>query len=68
MGDCEETRLWIVEPAEIETELLSAKTLVKPIEYKIVPMRVLNLPATKAIYKKSEVGQCAPVETVINKE
>ena len=41
-GDCEETRLWVVEPAEIQTDLISAKALVKSTEQKIVPVRVLN--------------------------
>ena len=42
-GYCEENRLWVVEPAEIQKELLSAKALIKLTEQKIVPVRVLNL-------------------------
>ena len=57
-GDCEENHLWIVEPAEIQIDLLSAKSV-----------RVINLSGhDKVICKDSEVGQCAPVEAVINNE
>ena len=42
-GDCEENRLWVVEPAEIDADLLSAKDLVKSTEQRIVPVRVLDL-------------------------
>ena len=68
-GDCEENRLWVFEPAEIQTELLSAKALVQSTEQKIVPVRVLNLSGHgKVISKSSDVGQCEPVEAVINEE
>ena len=67
--DCEENRLWVVEPADIKMDLLSVKALVKSTEQRIVPVRVLNLSGhEKVICKNSEVGQCAPVETVINSE
>ena len=35
-GDCEENRLLVVEPAEVQTDLLSAKALVKSTEQIIV--------------------------------
>ena len=35
--------MWVVEPAEIQTDLIPAKALVKSTEQKIVPVRVLNL-------------------------
>ena len=38
-GDCEEHRLWIVEPAEIQMDLLSAKTFVKSTEQRTVSVR-----------------------------
>ena len=59
----------IVESAEIQTDLLLAKALIKSTKQKIVPMRVLNLSGhEKVISKTSEVAQCAPVEVVINSE
>ena len=68
-GDCKENPLWIVEQAKIQTDFLSAKALVKSTVQRIVPVRVINLSGhEKVIYKNSEVGQCAPVETVINNE
>ena len=68
-GDCVENHLWVVEPAELRSDLLSAKVLVKTTEQEIVPVRVLNLSdQKKVISKNSEVGQCATVEAVINSE
>ena len=59
--------MWVVEPAEIQTDLISAKALVKSTEQKIVPVRVLNLSGhEKVINKNTDVGQCAPVEAIIN--
>ena len=59
----------VVEPTEIQTDLLSAKALVKSTEQKIIPVRVINLSGhEKVICKNSEVGQCAPVEAVIKNE
>ena len=58
-----------MEPAEIQTDLLSTKALVKSTEQRIVPVRVINLSShEKVMCKNSEVGQCAPVEAVINNE
>ena len=65
-GDCEENRLWFVEPAEIQTDLLSAKALIKSTEQTIVPVRVISLSGNEVICKNSGVG--TPVEEVINKE
>ena len=49
--------------------MLSAKALVKSIEQRIAPVRVLNLLGLeKVICNNSESGQCAPVEAVINNE
>ena len=60
-GDCVENHLWVVEPAELRSDLLSAKVLVKTTEQEIVPVRVLNLSdQKKVISKNSEVGQCVP--------
>ena len=60
--------MWVVEPAEIQTDLLSAKTF-KSTKQRIVPVRVLILLAhEKVICKNSEVGLRAPVEAVINSE
>ena len=51
------------------SNLLSAKAHAKSTEQIIVPVRVLNLSGhEKVICKNSEVGQCAPVEGVINSE
>ena len=33
-GDCEETSLWVVEPVEMQTDLISTKTLVNSTEQK----------------------------------
>ena len=55
--------------AEIQTDLISAKALVKSTEQKIVRVRVLNLSGhEKVISKNIDVGQCALVEAVINNE
>ena len=68
-GDCEENRLWVVEPTEIQTDLLSATALVKSTEQRIIPLRVINLSGhANVICKNSEVSQCAPVDAVINNE
>ena len=56
-----------MESAEIQTDLISAKALVKSTEQKIVPIRVLNLSGhEKAINKHIDVCQCSPVEAIIN--
>ena len=61
--------MWVVEPAEIQTDLILAKVLIKSTEQKIIPVRMLNLSGhEKVISKNSNVGQCAPVEAVINNE
>ena len=61
--------MWIVELAEIQTDLMSAKIVVKSTEQNIVPVRVLNLPShDKVISKNTDVTQCDPVEAVINNE
>ena len=41
--DCEELSLWVVEPLEIQMDLISAKALVKSTEQNMLPVRVLNL-------------------------
>ena len=57
-GDCEENRLWVVESAEIQTDLLSAKALIKSTEQRIVPVRVINLSGhEEVIGKNSDVDQ-----------
>ena len=61
-GDFEENRLWVVEPAEIQTELLSPKAFVKSTEQRIVPVRVLNLSGHEKSSIKTQ--RCA----VINNE
>ena len=61
--------MWVVELAEIQTDLFSAEALVMSTEQRIVPVKVINLTAhEKVICKNSDVGQCAPVELVINNE
>ena len=53
----------------MKADLLSAKALVKSTEQRIVPVRVISLSDhEKVICKNAEVGQCAPVEAVINNE
>ena len=55
--------LWVIEPAKIQTDLLSAKDLFKSTEQKVVPVRALNLSAhDKVISKNSELGQFAPID------
>ena len=61
--------MWVGEPAGINTDLISAKALVKSTERKIVLVRVLNLSGhEKIISKNTDVGECAPVEVIINTE
>ena len=66
-GDGEENRLWVVEPAEIQTDLLSEKVFAKSTGQRIVPVRTINLSGReKCICKNSDGGQYGPVEAVIN--
>ena len=61
--------MWVVESAELQTDLISAKTFVKSTEQKIIPVRELNLSGhVKVISKNSNVGECAPVVAIINNE
>ena len=49
--------MWVAEPPEIQTDLISAKALVKTTEQKIVPVRVLNLSGhEKLISKNTDVN------------
>ena len=52
--------MWVVEPAEIQTDLISAKALVKSTKQKKCHEKVIS--------KNPDMGQCAPVEAVINNE
>lgn len=56
-GDCEDNRLWVVEPSEIKNDVITAKALVKTIGEGIVPVRVLNLSGQeKVIIENSKIG------------
>lgn len=68
-GDCVDNRLWVVEPAEIKKELLTAKALVKPSQGGRIPVRVLNLSSHEKVVNKShDIGRCDPAEAIINCE